>query len=125
MSQTDWLADRLRTLPANPKGIRLPRGLALRLTSGNGMHVLGCSRVDSHPSVEEMRLVAKAVIEVFAPEWLFQARGHVWQAGHGIWRLYWPMERVIPVFSSVENMNSQGIISKATEQLMLFSDEEE
>lgn len=86
----------LRNLPA--AGARLPGGLALRISRGNGMVVLGCSRVGVAPSETEMEVVLDAVVSAFAPAVVFQATEPEYRAvggyDHYIWRLYWPAERV-------------------------------
>jgi hypothetical protein len=86
-------------------GLRLDSGLALRLTSGNGMAVLGCSRLKTAPSDEEMALVQEAVWQVFTPEILLQATTISLTSNqdgeHHIRRLYWPLERVAVVRTQV------------------------
>ena len=81
-----------------PDGLRLPSGLALRLTTGNGMAVLGCSRVDTAPSDEEMASVQDAVWQIFKPVILLQAEKNEYRFSggyeHAIRRLYWPLEAV-------------------------------
>ena len=81
-----------------PDGLRLPSGLALRLTTGNGMAVLGCSRVDAVPSDEEMASIQEAVWQIFKPVILLQADKNEYRLSggyeHTIRRLYWPLEAV-------------------------------
>jgi hypothetical protein len=92
------LTEVLPDLPPNGPGIRLPRGLGLRLSAGNGMMVLGCSRVGVRPSANEMEAVVAAVTAVFQPTAVFQAEKPelrvIGQEEHFIWRLYWPLEGV-------------------------------
>lgn len=88
----------LSSLPVNGPGIRLPRGLGLRLTKGNGMMVLGCSRIGVRPSAREMETVVDAITAVFRPTAVFQAIEPecriVGAEQHFIWRIYWPCEGV-------------------------------
>jgi hypothetical protein len=81
-----------------PDGLRLPNGLALRLTTGNGMAVLGCSRVDVAPSDKEMASVQEAVWQTFKPVILLQADKNEYRLSggyeHAIRRLYWLLEAV-------------------------------
>lgn len=90
----------LRDLPL--EGIRLSGGLALRLSRGNGMMVLGISRVGVDPSGQELETVMQAVIRTFKPRLLFQAempeRRHRNGHTHHIWRLYWPLEGISQVY---------------------------
>lgn len=92
----------LRNLPR--EGKRLPNGLALRLSKGNGVFVLGCSRVDVPPSDAEMQIIARAVQEAFMPPLMYKGgrpsvkavsgqRGRL----HHICRLYWLEEDVTVV----------------------------
>lgn len=80
------------------EGFRLESGLALRLTIGNGMMVLGCSRIDDVPSDEEMASIQDAVCVLFEPEILLQANTTTirFSGGyeHHIRHLYWPIEEV-------------------------------
>lgn len=84
----------LADLPA--EGVRLRGGLALRLTSGNGMTVLGCSRINMPPGDIELSTVIGAVKIVFQPSHLFRERTVqvIEKAGnsHHIIRIYWPDE---------------------------------
>lgn len=94
----------LKNLP--PNGRRLKGGLALRISQGNGMNVLGCSRVDVEPSLTEIETVITAVEEAFHPAFIFVAEKPVRReiprlVGetavleiHYIWRVYWPVEGV-------------------------------
>ncbi|MCB8986913.1 MAG: hypothetical protein H6661_04095 [Ardenticatenaceae bacterium] len=96
----------LKNLPEN--GRRLPGGLALRITRGNGMAVLGCSRVGVAPSETEMEVIVEAVVEAFEPAavWLANqpVRKEVARLADGdetavveihyIWRVYWPEEKM-------------------------------
>lgn len=87
------LTDVLRELP-KARATRLAGGLGLRYSEGRGLCVLACSRVGAPPSAVEMKTVAAAVVEVFAPEVLFgdlhidlvEAAG----VEHQVQRLYWP-----------------------------------
>lgn len=96
------LTEVLPDLPPNGPGIRLPRGLGLRLSAGNGMMVLGCSRVGVRPSANEMEAVVAAVAAVFQPTAVFQGTEPelrvIGQEEHFIWRLYWPVEGVSVVW---------------------------
>lgn len=98
----------LSSLTPNGPGIRLPRGLGLRLTCGNGMMVLGCSRIGVRPSVNEMETVVDAVTAVFQPVAVFQANEPelrlVAGVEHFIWRLYWPIESVSVVWRPAEQL---------------------
>ena len=80
------------------EGLRLESGLALRLTVGNGMTVLGCSRINAAPTDEEMARIQDAVCFVFKPEVLLQANTTTirFSGGyeHHIQHLYWPLEEV-------------------------------
>ena len=93
----------LQSLP--PGGVRLPRGLALRMSYGNGMAVLGCSRIGTKPSDEEMETVQTAVQKAFAPDVLLQADNISLSTNedgeHHIRRLYWPCERISVVWRPV------------------------
>ncbi len=93
------LTETLKTLPAN--GRRLTTGLALRLTTGNGIAVLGCSRVDTPPTDEDMEAVQSAVWQVFTPTILLQGTQTERRLSggytHHIRRLYWPLEGVAVV----------------------------
>ena len=94
----------LRHLPEN--GRRLRGGLALRLSRGNGVTVLGCSRVRVPPSETEMETVIAAVAEAFEPSviwlaaepekkevaWLPEGEETAVVEVHYIWRVYWPEE---------------------------------
>ena len=96
------LVEILKTLPAN--GRRLKGGLALRITRGNGMAVLGCSRIGVPPSLVEMRTIATAVRDAFDPPCLFGDSTislHTDKQGnlHHIQRLYWPLNDVSLVWS--------------------------
>ncbi|MBP7041730.1 MAG: hypothetical protein KBE23_03250 [Chloroflexi bacterium] len=96
----------LKNLPQN--GRRLPGGLALRLTKGNGMNVLGCSRVGVQPSETEMAVIVEAVVEAFGPTavwlasrperkevaWLPDGEETAVSEVHYIWRVYWPEEKM-------------------------------
>ena len=94
----------LQHLP--PNGRRLEKGLALRITQGNGMAVLGCSRVDVEPSLVEMGVMVTAVAEAFHPSVIFIAEAPVRKeiarlVGetavleiHYIWHIYWPLAGV-------------------------------
>ena len=44
------LTDIIRSLPHNGPGVRLPRGLGLRLSRYPGVMVLGCSRIGVRPA---------------------------------------------------------------------------
>jgi hypothetical protein len=87
-------------------GLRLDNGLALRLTVGNGMMVLGCSRIDDGPSDEEMACIQDAVCVVFKPEILLRADTitirHSGGYEHHIRRLYWPLEKVSMVQAQLQ-----------------------
>ncbi len=99
-----YLIYALRNLP--PAGRRLKGGLALRLTRGNGMACLGCSRVNVPPSKREMEVIVEAVAEAFGPTavWMANAPARREVARlvegeetavaerHYIWRVYWPEE---------------------------------
>ena len=101
----------LKNLPQN--GRRLPGGLALRLTKGNGMTVLGCSRVGVQPSETEMETIVEAVVEAFGPTavWLasrperkevaYLPDGEETAVSevHYIWRVYWPEEALRPAWA--------------------------
>jgi len=101
----------LKNLPAN--GRRLPGGLALRLTKGNGMNVLGCSRVGVQPSETEMGVIVEAVVEAFGPTavwlasrperkevaWLPDGEETAVSEVHYIWRVYWPEEALRPAWA--------------------------
>ncbi|MCL4872193.1 MAG: hypothetical protein KJ063_24810 [Anaerolineae bacterium] len=93
------LASLLTSLP--PDGIRLESGLALRLSKGHGMAVLGVSRLGVSPTDAEMALVYAAIQQAFAPSVLLQADKitlYVNRDGrHFIRRLYWPLEDISPV----------------------------
>ena len=96
----DTLTKVLRTLP--PAGRRLSGGLALRLSHGNGMTVLGCSRIGTRPSTVEMEVIVQAVADAFEPAVIYQAKEAEWRRDQGdhevyIWRLYWPVEEVAEV----------------------------
>jgi len=96
----------LKNLPEN--GRRLQGGLALRITRGNGMAVLGCSRVRVAPSETEMEVIVEAVVEAFEPSAVLLAAGperkeQAWLPEgeetavvevHFIWRVYWPEEKM-------------------------------
>jgi len=86
----------LNSMP--PKGLRLNNGLALHLTSGNGMAVLGCSRIDAAPTDDEMKLVGQAVWKLFTPSILLKDEKIEYRFNggceHHIRRLYWPLENV-------------------------------
>ena len=96
----------LKNLPEN--GRRLPGGLALRITRGNGMAVLGCSRVGVAPSETEMEVIVEAVVEAFGPAavwmsagpekkeqaWLPEGEDTAVVEVHFIWRVYWPVEKL-------------------------------
>jgi len=96
----------LKNLPEN--GRRLEGGLALRITRGNGMAVLGCSRVGVAPSETEMEVIVEAVVEAFGPAAVWMAAGpekkeQAWLPEgedtavvevHFIWRVYWPVEKL-------------------------------
>lgn len=94
----------LQHLP--PNGRRLEHGLSLRMSKGNGMNVLGCSRVDVAPSLTEMEVMVTAVKEAFGATVVFVAekperREIPRLVGedailevHHIWRIYWPVEGV-------------------------------
>ncbi len=100
----------LKNLP--PHGRRLTGGLALRLTRGNGMNVLGCSRVNVPPSETEMETVVEAVAEAFGPAVVWMATGPERKEVaylpdgaetavaevHYIWRVYWPQESLRPAW---------------------------
>ncbi len=88
----------VQALDLLPKeGLRLKNGLALRLSAGNGMVVLGCSRIDAVPSDEEMTRIQDAVWQVFKPAILLQADTTEFRFSdgyeHRIRRLYWPIEK--------------------------------
>jgi len=80
------------------EGLRLGSGLALRLTIGNGMMVLGCSRIDDVPSDEEMASIQDAVCGLFEPEIMLRANTTTirFSGGyeHHIRHLYWPLAQV-------------------------------
>ena len=80
------------------EGLRLENGLALRLTVGNGMMVLGCSRINEAPTDEEMADNQDAVCTLFKPEILLRADATTirFSGGfeHHIQHLYWPLEKV-------------------------------
>jgi hypothetical protein len=80
------------------EGHRLSGGLGLRLSRGNGMYVLGCSRYDNVPSETEMSTVETAVVSVFAPRFIFRSARPGWagrgEKQHGLWRIYWPQEEI-------------------------------
>ena len=96
----------LKNLPEN--GRRLKGGLALRISRGNGMAVLGCSRVRVAPSETEMEVIVEAVAEAFGPAAVWLAAGPerkevAWLPDgeetavvevHFIWRVYWPEEKM-------------------------------
>lgn len=97
------------TLKHMPKeGRRLDGGLALRISKGNGMNVLGCSRVGVEPSLAEMEVMVTAVKEAFGTAVVFvgerpERREIPRLVGndallevHYIWRIYWPVESVRP-----------------------------
>lgn len=100
----------LKNLPEN--GRRLRGGLALRISRGNGMNVLGCSRVRVPPSETEMETVVAAVAEAFEPSVIWQAAGPevkevAWLPEgeetavvevHYVWRVYWAEERLTAVW---------------------------
>ncbi|MBK8987395.1 MAG: hypothetical protein IPM39_15180 [Chloroflexi bacterium] len=100
----------LQNLPA--AGRRLTGGLALRLTKGNGMNVLGCSRVGVQPSETEMDTIVEAVVEAFGPAVVWMATGPERKEVaylpdgeetavaevHYIWRVYWPQEALRPAW---------------------------
>ncbi|MCB8942527.1 MAG: hypothetical protein H6658_02005 [Ardenticatenaceae bacterium] len=85
-----------------PEGKRLNGGLALRITRGNGMTVLGCSRVEQAPSEIEMKTVMEAVIFLWQPSHIWRGHISVSRSGgeeHHIWRLYWPIEKLEEVYA--------------------------
>ena len=88
----------LQNLP--PAGLRLSGGLALRLSHGNGMTVLGCSRIGVRPSTVEMEVIVQAVVAAFSPKVIYQAKEPEWRRAGDvyIWRLYWPVEEVEEVW---------------------------
>lgn len=93
------MSNYVQVLDGLPKdGLRLGSGLALRLTSGNGMAVLGCSRINAVPSDEEMTCIQDAVWQLFSPEILLQAVNITLilndDGEHHIRRLYWPLEGI-------------------------------
>lgn len=115
----------LKNLP--PDGTRTDTGLALRLTTGNGMAVLGCSRVGDVPSEAEITAVVDAIRKVYAPSMLFRADQPetriVETHPHTILRLYWPIERIsiVPNLPNAEKkqralpfLSSQGAVNQWT-----------
>lgn len=97
------------TLKNMPKeGRRLDGGLALRISKGNGMNVLGCSRVGVQPSLAEMEVMVTAVKEAFGAAVVFMGEkperreiarlegNDALSEVHYIWRIYWPVEGVQP-----------------------------
>jgi hypothetical protein len=110
------LTEIVRHLPVNGPGRRLARGLGLRLSRGNGMMVLGCSRIGVRPSTTEMETVVDAVTAVFQPAAIFQAdeteRRLVLNQEHFIWRLYWPVESVSVVWRPAEQLAliNEGVV---------------
>lgn len=86
--------------------------LAARLSRGNGMIVLGCSRIDVAPSLTEMETVATAVRAVFAPAWLWRAkeaeRREIRGEAHYIWRLYWPAETLELIHAPMKQVSWLG-----------------
>lgn len=103
------LTEVLRELKPNGPGIRLRGLLGLRLTSGNGMFVLGCSRIGVRPSAREMETVVDAVTAVFQPTAIFRANEPELRVVCGeenfIWRLYWPTEGVTAVWRPAEQLS--------------------
>jgi len=106
MTSTQPLTEILRSLPINGPGIRLPRGLGLRLSRYPGVMVLGCSRIGTRPSTTEMETVVDAVTAVFQPAVIFQADEPecriVAGVEHFVWRLYWPVESVSLAWRAVQ-----------------------
>ena len=101
------LEEVLADLPAD--GIRLTGGLALRLTTGNGIHVLGCSRVRVAPSAQEMEIIGRAILQIHRPAVLMRGRRPLpivdrHGTTHVIWRFYWPAEPVELIHQSPEQM---------------------
>lgn len=87
------------------EGVRLESGLALRLTVGKGMMVLGCSRINEAPSDEEMAGIQDAVCVLYKPEVLLRAKTITirFSGGyeHHIRHLYWPLAEVSVVQAQV------------------------
>lgn len=110
------LPDILRSLPINGPGRRLPRGLGLRLSRGNGMYVLGCSRIGVRPSITEMETVVAALVPVFQPTVVFRAVEAecriVGAEEHFVWRIYWPLEGVSVVWRPAEQLAliNEGVV---------------
>lgn len=87
------LVDVIKELPRQ-KAVRLHGGLALRYSEGRGLALLSCSRMGKPPSETELKTVAAAVREAFAPTVIF-ADLHIDfmeidGVEHQIQRLYWP-----------------------------------
>lgn len=102
------LTDYLRNLQPNGPGVRLSRGLGLRLSRYPGVMVLGCSRIGVRPSTTEMQTVIDALVAVFQPTAVFQADEPecrvVGGVEHFVWRIYWPIEGVSVVWRPAEQL---------------------
>ena len=106
----------LQNLP--PNGRRLEKGLALRITTGNGMNVLGCSRTGVEPSLTEVQTVITAVCEAFGVslsavlmekkpvrrEIARMVEETAVSEIHYIWRVYWPVEGVVMASEMAEEV---------------------
>lgn len=89
--------DVISGLEPGDQAVPLSGGLWLRMSSGNGMVVIGCSRVDEPPSETEIKTVVNAVARLFSPVCVLVSESPVARRRNGVvWHVVyvvWPRAR--------------------------------